>query len=289
MPIKRKRLSRSTDFEPVPDATARSRRSRSDRPQKALTKGKPKTGGRNNTGQLTSRFIGGGHKQKYRDIDFKRDKHGDPGEGRGDRVRPEPHRAHRAAALRRRREALHPLARTVWRSARQVDGGRGRRHPRGQRPAAVDDPPRHGDPQHRAQGRQGRPDGPHRRRRRAAHGPRGRLGARSSSPRARCARCTSSATPRSARSATSSTRTCRSARPAAPASSGKKPHNRGVSMNPVDHPLGGGEGKTSGGRHPDARGASRPRATRPGTTSGRTSSSSAVETRSKNRGTWRVH
>jgi len=31
---------------------------------------------------------------------------------------------------------------------------------------------------------------------------------------------------------------------------GWRPHNRGVSMNPVDHPLGGGEGKTSGGRHP---------------------------------------
>src|SRR5271163_1153281 len=31
---------------------------------------------------------------------------------------------------------------------------------------------------------------------------------------------------------------------------GHRPHNRGVSMNPVDHPLGGGEGKTSGGRHP---------------------------------------
>ena len=31
---------------------------------------------------------------------------------------------------------------------------------------------------------------------------------------------------------------------------GRKPHNRGVSMNPVDHPHGGGEGKTSGGRHP---------------------------------------
>jgi large subunit ribosomal protein L2 len=28
------------------------------------------------------------------------------------------------------------------------------------------------------------------------------------------------------------------------------PHNRGVTMNPVDHPLGGGEGRTSGGRHP---------------------------------------
>ncbi len=31
---------------------------------------------------------------------------------------------------------------------------------------------------------------------------------------------------------------------------GKKPHDRGVSMNPVDHPHGGGEGRTSGGRHP---------------------------------------
>ena len=31
---------------------------------------------------------------------------------------------------------------------------------------------------------------------------------------------------------------------------GRRPHNRGVSMNPVDHPHGGGEGKTSGGRHP---------------------------------------
>ncbi|MDZ4803472.1 MAG: 50S ribosomal protein L2 [Candidatus Eisenbacteria bacterium] len=32
--------------------------------------------------------------------------------------------------------------------------------------------------------------------------------------------------------------------------SGRRPHNRGVSMNPVDHPMGGGEGRTSGGRHP---------------------------------------
>ena len=31
---------------------------------------------------------------------------------------------------------------------------------------------------------------------------------------------------------------------------GQEPHNRGVTMNPVDHPHGGGEGKTSGGRHP---------------------------------------
>jgi large subunit ribosomal protein L2 len=31
---------------------------------------------------------------------------------------------------------------------------------------------------------------------------------------------------------------------------GRRPHVRGVAMNPVDHPLGGGEGRTSGGRHP---------------------------------------
>ena len=31
---------------------------------------------------------------------------------------------------------------------------------------------------------------------------------------------------------------------------GRAPHNRGVAMNPVDHPHGGGEGRTSGGRHP---------------------------------------
>jgi large subunit ribosomal protein L2 len=31
---------------------------------------------------------------------------------------------------------------------------------------------------------------------------------------------------------------------------GRRPHNRGVVMNPVDHPMGGGEGKSSGGRHP---------------------------------------
>src|SRR5215212_1335265 len=48
------------------------------RPEKSLTKGKPKTGGRNAAGRITSRFIGGGHKQKYRDIDFKRDKRGIP-------------------------------------------------------------------------------------------------------------------------------------------------------------------------------------------------------------------
>jgi large subunit ribosomal protein L2 len=48
-------------------------------PEKSLTRGKMKTGGRNNLGQLTSWWRGGGHKRRYRVIDFKRDKTGIPG------------------------------------------------------------------------------------------------------------------------------------------------------------------------------------------------------------------
>ena len=42
------------------------------KPVKTLTEGKTGTGGRNNHGRITSRFIGGGHKQSYRYVDFKR-------------------------------------------------------------------------------------------------------------------------------------------------------------------------------------------------------------------------
>lgn len=47
-------------------------------PEKSLVYGKRSTGGRNNTGKMTVRYIGGGHKQKYRFIDFKREKDGVP-------------------------------------------------------------------------------------------------------------------------------------------------------------------------------------------------------------------
>ena len=80
------------------------------KPEKKLTKSVRKSGGRNTHGHITTRHIGGGHKRRYRVIDWRRDKDGVPGEGRVDRVRPEPHGAHRAPALRGRREALHPRA-----------------------------------------------------------------------------------------------------------------------------------------------------------------------------------
>jgi len=48
-------------------------------PKKSLTKGKSKSGGRNHDGKMTMRHMGGGHKKKYRTIDFKRDKENIPG------------------------------------------------------------------------------------------------------------------------------------------------------------------------------------------------------------------
>ena len=49
-----------------------------DKPEKSLLAPKKRSGGRNNQGKMTTRNIGGGHKQKYRIIDFKRDKHNIP-------------------------------------------------------------------------------------------------------------------------------------------------------------------------------------------------------------------
>jgi large subunit ribosomal protein L2 len=45
-------------------------------PEKSLVVSISKSGGRNNTGKMTMRYIGGGHKRQYRIIDFKRNKHG---------------------------------------------------------------------------------------------------------------------------------------------------------------------------------------------------------------------
>ena len=48
-----------------------------DKPEKSLLKPKKRTGGRNNQGKMTMKFIGGGHKKRYRVVDFKRDRKGD--------------------------------------------------------------------------------------------------------------------------------------------------------------------------------------------------------------------
>lgn len=66
-------------------------------PEKSLLRPLKKTGGRNNTGKMTMRYIGGGHKRKYRVIDFKRDKDGVPAVV--DSIQYDPNRSARIALL----------------------------------------------------------------------------------------------------------------------------------------------------------------------------------------------
>jgi large subunit ribosomal protein L2 len=68
------------------------------KPHKGLVEVKKRTGGRNNTGRLTARHIGGGHKQKYRKVDFKRRKHGVAAEVTG--IEYDPNRSARIALIR---------------------------------------------------------------------------------------------------------------------------------------------------------------------------------------------
>jgi large subunit ribosomal protein L2 len=69
----------------------------SSRPEKSLLRPLKKTGGRNCYGRITSRFIGGGHKRKYRTVDFKRDKFGIP--ARVASIEYDPNRSARIALL----------------------------------------------------------------------------------------------------------------------------------------------------------------------------------------------
>jgi large subunit ribosomal protein L2 len=68
------------------------------RPEKSLTVAKRKTGGRNNLGRMTARGIGGGHKQRYRIIDFKRNKIGVP--ATVEAIEYDPNRSARIALLK---------------------------------------------------------------------------------------------------------------------------------------------------------------------------------------------
>jgi large subunit ribosomal protein L2 len=68
------------------------------KPVKSLVEAKKKTGGRNNHGRLTSRHIGGGHKQKYRKVDFKRRKRGVAAEVQA--IEYDPNRSARIALLK---------------------------------------------------------------------------------------------------------------------------------------------------------------------------------------------
>ena len=217
-------------------------------PEKSLVVGKRKTGGRNSFGRVTSRFIGGGHKQAYRIVDFKRDKFGVPAKVAS--IEYDPNRSARIALLNyadgEKRYIIAPVGLEVGRtvvSGPEADILVGNALPLKNIPPGtvvhnVELKPGKGGQMARSAGSQAQlvsresefallklPSGEVRRVRVECMATVGQVGnvehenvSLGKAGRTRWL--------------------------------GKRPHNRGVSMNPVDHPHGGGEGKTSGGRHP---------------------------------------
>ena len=184
-------------------------------PEKSLTEGIKKSGGRNSKGRVTSRHRGGGAKRRYRRIDFKRMKDGVPAKVAA--IEYDPNRSAYIALLHyadgEKRYILAPAR--LRRATRPVR--RGRRHPGRATPCRCGPSP----PARRSTTSSSRPAAAASSAARPARDPAGGQGGqatpRCACPRARCGWCRSSAAPRSARSATPSTRTSSSARRAAPA------------------------------------------------------------------------
>ena len=193
-----------------------------DKPEKSLLAKKSRTGGRNNYGRKTSRHRGGGHKQQYRVIDFKRNKDGVPATVAS--IEYDPNRTCRIALLHyhdgEKRYILAPKDVNV---GDKLHVGPGRRDPSRQRAADALHPRRHRGAQRRVQGRRRRQDGPLGRCQRAARGQGGRLRHPAPPVHRDAARARSTAAPRSARSATPSTSSSRSARPVATAGRASAP------------------------------------------------------------------
>ena len=121
-------------------------------PYKPLVEPLHSTGGRNNRGQLTSWWRGGGHKRMYRIIDFKRDKRDIP--AKVSTIEYDPNRSARIALLTyadgEKRYILQPVGLKVGDT---IVAGAERRHPAGERAAAQEHPARHADAQRGAAGR----------------------------------------------------------------------------------------------------------------------------------------
>jgi large subunit ribosomal protein L2 len=218
------------------------------RPEKALTKGKPKTGGRNNRGRITSRFIGGGHKQKYRDIDFRRDKRNIPATVAA--IEYDPNRSARIALLNYRdgekRYILAPDGLTVGASVMsgpEADILVGNALPLSAIPL--------GTMVHNIELKEGKGGQMAR-----SAGTSAQLMAREGEwatlrlPSGEMRKVHNHCYATIGQVGNLEHENISIGKAGRTRHLGKMPHNRGVSMNPVDHPLGGGEGKTSGGRHP---------------------------------------
>ena len=217
-------------------------------PLRSLTESKHKRGGRNNKGRITTRHVGGGHKQAYRMIDFKRDKDGIP--ARVERIEYDPNRSAHIALLSyqdgERRYIIAPKgveAGSVLQSGTDAAIKPGNCMPLANIPVGtqvhcVEMKPGKGAQIARGAGASAQLL--------AREGVYATLRLRSGEMRRIHVSCR--ATIGEVGNTEHGLRSLGKA--GASRWRGVRPTVRGVVMNPVDHPHGGGEGRTSGGRHP---------------------------------------
>jgi large subunit ribosomal protein L2 len=218
-------------------------------PEKSLVTSKPKTGGRNNSGRITTRHIGGGHKQAYRLIDFRRyDKDGVP--AKVAHIEYDPNRTARIALLHYLDgEKRYIIAPNGLVQGAMVEAGEGadikpgnnlplRNIPVGTTVHAVEMRPGGGAKMGRSAGAKIQLV--------AREGKMATLRLPSGEMRLVDVRCR--ATVGEVGNAEQSNINWGKA--GRNRWKGIRPTVRGVAMNQIDHPHGGGEGKTSGGRHP---------------------------------------
>ncbi|MEY4641960.1 MAG: hypothetical protein RLZZ227_1954 [Pseudomonadota bacterium] len=220
----------------------------SGQPYAPLTQIKSKKGGRNNLGRITTRHQGGGHKQKYRIIDFRRDKDGIP--ARIERLEYDPNRTASIALLLyadgERRYVIAPQKVAVGDelmsgAASPMKPGNClplRNIPIGSMVHCVEMKPGKGAQLARSAGAAVQLV--------AREGQHATIRLRSGEVRKVSADCRATLG-----EVSNSEHNLRSiGKAGAMRWRGVRPTVRGVVMNPVDHPHGGGEGRTSGGRHP---------------------------------------
>jgi large subunit ribosomal protein L2 len=217
-------------------------------PHRALLDKKSKSGGRNNTGRVTTRHQGGGHRQHYRMVDFKRNKDGVP--GRVERLEYDPNRsANLALVLYADGERRYILAPKGVAAGTEIVSGIEapikpgnalplRSIPVGSIIHCVEMKPGKGGQLARSAGCSVQLV--------AREGAHATLRMRSGEMRKVPVDCR--ATIGEVGNSEHNLRSLGKA--GATRWRGIRPTVRGVAMNPVDHPHGGGEGRTSGGRHP---------------------------------------
>ena len=217
-------------------------------PEKSLVEPKHRSGGRNSTGRVTSRFIGGGHKQAYRVIDFKRDKTGVPAVVAS--IEYDPNRSARIALLNyndgEKRYILQPEGLKV---GQKISSGPNADILIGNALPLRNIPP--GTIVHNIELRPGKGAQMAR-----SAGTQAQLVSREADlallklPSGEIRRVSADCMATIGVVGNSDHENVSLGKAGRSRWLGKMPHNRGVSMNPVDHPHGGGDGKTSGGRHP---------------------------------------